>query len=92
MFRVWECEEHACSFSDQYVDDFADCIPAVINFIDNVFIRCLNLHMFKNIYYLYLCSEGEEGEVVPLLNELFTTPWRRMGEWMYRSIFPWPQQ
>jgi hypothetical protein len=22
---------------------------------------------------------------------LSTTPWRRMGEWMYRSTYSWPQ-
>jgi hypothetical protein len=26
-----------------------------------------------------------------VLNELSTTQWRRMGEWMYRSIFSWPR-
>jgi hypothetical protein len=26
---------------------------------------------------------------VPVLNWLSTTPWRRMGEWMYRSTFSW---
>jgi hypothetical protein len=30
-------------------------------------------------------------KVVPLLNELCTTPWRRMEEWMYRSTFSWPR-
>jgi hypothetical protein len=29
-------------------------------------------------------------KVVPVLNELSTTPWRRMREWMYRSTFSWP--
>jgi hypothetical protein len=23
--------------------------------------------------------------------QLSTTPWRRMGEWMYRSTYSWPQ-
>jgi hypothetical protein len=27
------------------------------------------------------------NKVVPLLNELSTMPWRRMGEWMYRFTF-----
>jgi hypothetical protein len=31
------------------------------------------------------------GKVVPVLNYLSTTPWRRMGEWMYRSTFSWPE-
>jgi hypothetical protein len=26
-----------------------------------------------------------KGKVVPVVNQLRTTPWRRMGEWMYRS-------
>jgi hypothetical protein len=28
-------------------------------------------------------------KIVPILNQLSTTPWRRMGEWMYTSIFSW---
>jgi hypothetical protein len=32
-----------------------------------------------------------EGKVVPVLDWLSTTPWRRMGERMYRSTFSWPR-
>jgi hypothetical protein len=32
-----------------------------------------------------------KGKVVPVLNELSTTPSRRMGEWMCRSTFSWPR-
>jgi hypothetical protein len=32
-----------------------------------------------------------KGKVVPVLNWLRITPWRRMGEWMYRSTFSWPR-
>jgi hypothetical protein len=28
------------------------------------------------------------GKVVPVRNQLKTTPSRRMGEWMYASTFP----
>jgi hypothetical protein len=28
-------------------------------------------------------------KVIPVLNELSTTPWRCMGEWMYKSTFSW---
>jgi hypothetical protein len=31
----------------------------------------------------------EEDNVGPVLNELSTTPWRRMGEWMYRATLSW---
>jgi hypothetical protein len=31
------------------------------------------------------------GKVAHGLNELSTTPWRRMGKWMYRSRFSWPR-
>jgi hypothetical protein len=27
------------------------------------------------------------GKVVPVLSELSTTSWRRMGEWRYRATF-----
>jgi hypothetical protein len=30
-------------------------------------------------------------KVVPVLNWLSTTPLSRMGEWMYRPMFPWPR-
>jgi hypothetical protein len=30
-------------------------------------------------------------KVVPMLNELSTTPWRRLGEWLYRATFCWPR-
>jgi hypothetical protein len=33
---------------------------------------------------------GVKGEVVPVLNQLCTMPWRRMGVWEYRSIYSWP--
>jgi hypothetical protein len=33
----------------------------------------------------------KEANIVPVLNELSTTPWRRIGEWMYRSTFSWPR-
>jgi hypothetical protein len=33
----------------------------------------------------------KKGKVVPLLNQLSTTPWRRMGEWMFRFTFSWPR-
>jgi hypothetical protein len=26
-----------------------------------------------------------KGKIVPELNKLSITPWRRLGEWMYRS-------
>jgi hypothetical protein len=29
------------------------------------------------------------GKFVPVLNWLSITPWRRMGEWMYRSTYSW---
>jgi hypothetical protein len=32
-------------------------------------------------------TSESKGKVVLVLNELSTTPWRRMGEWMYRSTF-----
>jgi hypothetical protein len=32
---------------------------------------------------------GNKVKVVPVLDQLSTTPWRRMGEWMYRSAFSW---
>jgi hypothetical protein len=30
-------------------------------------------------------------KVVPVLNQLNTMPWRRVWEWMYRSMFSWPR-
>jgi hypothetical protein len=37
-------------------------------------------------------KEGKRwGKVVPVLNYLSTTSWRRMEEWMHRSIFYWPR-
>jgi hypothetical protein len=31
-------------------------------------------------------------KAVPVLNQLSTTPWRRMAEWRYRLTFYWPRQ
>jgi hypothetical protein len=36
-------------------------------------------------------SSDYKGKVHSVLNQLSTTPWRRMGEWMYRSAFSWPR-
>jgi hypothetical protein len=33
-----------------------------------------------------------KGNAVSVRNWLTTTPWRRMGEWKYRSMYPWPRQ
>jgi hypothetical protein len=39
------------------------------------------------------CFYGEDGrsiikrKVVPVHNQSVTTPWRRTGEWMYKSMF-----
>jgi hypothetical protein len=32
-----------------------------------------------------------KGKVVPVLNQLSTTPLRSVKEWMYRSTFSWPR-
>jgi hypothetical protein len=32
-----------------------------------------------------------KDKVIPVIKYLKTTPWRRMGEWMYRSIYSWPR-
>jgi hypothetical protein len=41
---------------------------------------------------LGLPSGGQRAtDFVPVFNELSTTPWRRMGEWMYGSTFFWPR-
>jgi hypothetical protein len=34
---------------------------------------------------------SKEGKVVPVLNLLSTTPWRRMVEWICKSTFSWPR-
>jgi hypothetical protein len=31
-------------------------------------------------------GKGGKGKVVPVLQQLNNTPWRRMGEWRYSSI------
>jgi hypothetical protein len=44
---------------------------------------------FYDPHYIFLPNmpSTSKGEVVPVLDYLNTTPWRRMGEWMYRSTF-----
>jgi hypothetical protein len=46
-------------------------------------IREINIyfHSFSGWYFIV------KGKVVPVLNYLSSTPWRRMGEWVYRSKF-----
>jgi hypothetical protein len=34
--------------------------------------------------YILRLSSPKKGKFVFLLNQLSTTPWRRIGEWMYR--------
>jgi hypothetical protein len=34
---------------------------------------------------------GVKVKVVPVHNQSSTTPWRRKGQWMYRSTFSWPR-
>jgi hypothetical protein len=53
------------------------------------------LNPFQFITYPILTLRNlatyRKGKVVPVLNKLSTTPWRRMGEWMHGSTFSWPQ-
>jgi hypothetical protein len=43
---------------------------------------------FQFFIYMHFYKHGLDYElIVPVLNELSTTPWRRMGESMYRSTF-----
>jgi hypothetical protein len=44
-------------------------------------------------YFLteWICVLWGKDKVVPLLNQLSTTPWKCMGEWMYRSTYSWPR-
>jgi hypothetical protein len=37
-----------------------------------------------------VCRIKDKGKVAPVLSKLSTMPWRRMGEWMYRSTYSWP--
>jgi hypothetical protein len=39
----------------------------------------------------FIYETNSRGAVVPVLNELSTTPWRRVGEWTYRCTFSWPR-
>jgi hypothetical protein len=43
----------------------------------------------ENSFCIVLCVLY--SKVAPVLNEWSTTPWRRMGEWMYRFTFSWPR-
>jgi hypothetical protein len=52
--------------------------------------------LFQTAWYTHLFHSGsheaiKKGKVVPVLNYLSTTPWRRMGEWLYKSTFSWPR-
>jgi hypothetical protein len=53
-----------------------------------------NLHSSKClhgiVFHLPFNSKGKgkgKGKVVPVFNQLSTTPFRRMGEWTYRPMF-----
>jgi hypothetical protein len=46
----------------------------------------LNFQILPGCSYFVLAVKVK-GKVVPVLIELSTTPWRRMGEWMCRSTF-----
>jgi hypothetical protein len=52
------------------------------HFTDYVLLCILNINSSSFIYFTL---------VVPVLNQISTTPWRRMGEWMYRSTYSWPR-
>jgi hypothetical protein len=43
------------------------------------------------LYVYSLYRYNVKGKIVSVLNKLSSTPWRRMGEWMYRSSFSWPR-
>jgi hypothetical protein len=49
----------------------------------------------STLIYTFTCRPLQEytkkvkGKVVPVINRLCTTPWRRMGEWMYRYTHFW---
>jgi hypothetical protein len=60
--------------------------------------HCLRLKGPGNSLFYVLRQDGDQanlrnimkkGKVVPVLNLSSSTPWRRMGEWMYRSTISW---
>jgi hypothetical protein len=54
--------------------------PKLLQYFNITFLICRGVKKdFK------LSDNKVKGKVVPVLNELSTTPRRRMGEWMYRS-------
>jgi hypothetical protein len=57
---------------------------------------CLNKTSHRNLSQMkvvdlpvILNDRQIKGKIVSVLNYLMTTPWRRMGEWIYRSTFSW---
>jgi hypothetical protein len=47
---------------------------------------------FPVLYQAHQVTAVIKRKVVPVLNQLSTTLWRRMAEWRYRFTFSWPRQ
>jgi hypothetical protein len=49
------------------------------------------IRIWRRNEWIMLSALMGGGEFVTVLAQLSNTPWRRMGKWMYRSIFSWPR-
>jgi hypothetical protein len=62
-------------------------ISDLLSIIQSLFVQACS---FKIDDVILLWCESK-GKVVAVLNWVSTTPWRCMGEWIYRSTYSWPQ-
>jgi hypothetical protein len=62
-----------------------------INCISRFSYRFASIFFLKEtfLHIVKKTIEHSKSKIFPVLNQLSTTSWRRMGEWIYRSKFSW---
>jgi hypothetical protein len=68
------------------------CRPAPTYICDFAYRTGLDTHLSN----IKLSTQAQihnhiKGKLVPVLNWLITTPWRLMGEWLFRPTSSWPR-
>jgi hypothetical protein len=92
---LWNQKGHQFLFLLSFLYVFVSFLISSFYFFTSFFLLSAYLLQFSLIsnVSLHLLKSNtvntSKGKVVPVLNSLSTTPWRRMLEWMYRSDSSW---
>jgi hypothetical protein len=59
---------------------------------NRIWLKCRPKYCFLQELLFFILCLSIKRKLVPVFNYLSTKPLRRMGEWIYRSVFSWTRQ